>query len=342
MYLKRWGRVRSKAGLVLALFLLAVLAVVSCGGGDGSVFFPPDAEPPVANKPVVPKAPIRITNAGAGTLAYTDYERGAVVFINTATLEEVGRFSVPGTPLGIAVVANTVFVGIPQRLENGRLKGGNVDAYNREGKYLYTLGSNSGYGLTKKPVDIEINETLGGTGRIFVLDASIKKVKDYSLANPKDETSYTFPSFGAFANATSIALDTVNNYVLVSDYGGFGKLDTAHGWDNNPAEIQVYDDWVYTPLDPKFINSTQPGYEFSTPQGGAVDSSGNFYVADILGGRVLIFNSAGQGIGTLGSPGTGPGELLSPLDVVLDEATGDVFVTNNRNGRIEVFRGAMP
>jgi hypothetical protein len=41
--------------------------------------------------------------------------------------------------------------------------------------------------------------------------------------------------------------------------------------------------------------------------------------------------------GTLGSFGDGPGQLMLPLDTVA--AAGDVYVTNNRAGRIERFAG---
>ena len=47
------------------------------------------------------------------------------------------------------------------------------------------------------------------------------------------------------------------------------------------------------------------------------------------------------GIASLAGHGTGVGELFLPLDVAIDEYEGDIFVTNNRMGRIEVFRGAV-
>lgn len=336
-----WGKLL-KPSIFFIAALAAMQLVVSCsdGGGNGVT-----TEPIEIYRSGFSETPIRITNAGDSTLAYTDYEQGAVVFINTVTLEEVSRFSVPGTPLGIAVVSNTVFVGIPERTEDGVKKGGNVNAFDMDGKYLYTLGSASGYGLTKIPTDIEVDETAGTAGVVFVLDASTKKVKPYDLSNPSLEpTSFSFwnlipIAFGdAFFNPTGLALDTVNQLVYISDYGGTGG--GAHGMGDQPPQIQSapYQAFGWTPL---VVNSVVPGYEFSTPQGLALDSSGNVYVPDVLGGRVLIFNSDGEGIGSIGSPGTDPGEFLSPLDIVLDEATGDIFVTNSRNRRVEVFRGAM-
>ena len=53
---------------------------------------------------------------------------------------------------------------------------------------------------------------------------------------------------------------------------------------------------------------------------------------------VLIF------VKNIGERGTDIGQLFYPLDVFVDDVSKDVFVTDNRNGRVTVFRseGAMP
>ncbi len=79
---------------------------------------------------------------------------------------------------------------------------------------------------------------------------------------------------------------------------------------------------------------------FSRPQGLAVDGQGHIFLVDCLIGRVLVLDrNTGATIKSLGTYGRSgaPGEMALPLDVVIDSRTKNVFVTNNRLGRIEVF-----
>jgi tripartite motif-containing protein 71 len=67
----------------------------------------------------------------------------------------------------------------------------------------------------------------------------------------------------------------------------------------------------------------------------AIDGSGRVFVADI-GGSIDIFTVEGTSIGSIGSPGIGPGQLQQPRDVALD-ALGRVYVADSYNHRIVVF-----
>ncbi len=114
----------------------------------------------------------------------------------------------------------------------------------------------------------------------------------------------------------------------MSDYGdpsgSFGV--------NIPARVQIFD---YDARDLGGISGT-----FSRPQGLAVDGSGHIFLADAFRGVVLVFDRAtGSELKILGGFGSGPGQLFLPWDVVIDGTSKDVFVTSNRPGRVEVFRG---
>ena len=86
--------------------------------------------------------------------------------------------------------------------------------------------------------------------------------------------------------------------------------------------------------------STSYSAIFSTPQGLWVTSSNQLFVADALSGQIKIFNLINKEAGVpLGSLGINEGELHYPLDVLVDEATNDVYVADNQNGRITVFVG---
>jgi hypothetical protein len=63
-------------------------------------------------------------------------------------------------------------------------------------------------------------------------------------------------------------------------------------------------------------------------------------LVDSVRGQVLVFEGGGwswTGIKKFGGRGTGPGQLLHPLDVAVDPITADVVVTSRLTGRIEVF-----
>ena len=68
----------------------------------------------------------------------------------------------------------------------------------------------------------------------------------------------------------------------------------------------------------------------------AVDGSNNVFVA--TGGGVWKFSTSGTPLTSWGSAGTGPGEFNSPCGVAVD-ATGNVYVADTENNRIQVFTG---
>lgn len=70
-------------------------------------------------------------------------------------------------------------------------------------------------------------------------------------------------------------------------------------------------------------------------EGLAIDADGNVYVAQYAG-RIGVYSAAGVLISTIGSPGTGRGQLNSPYDVALD-GHGRVYVADAYNHRVEVF-----
>ena len=90
--------------------------------------------------------------------------------------------------------------------------------------------------------------------------------------------------------------------------------------------------------------------QFNGPEGVAVDSSGNVYVADSFSNRVEKFTSTGVYITQWGcstpnpSPpacnaGSGNGQFNNPPDVAVD-ASGNVYVTDYFNNRVQKFTSA--
>ena len=60
-------------------------------------------------------------------------------------------------------------------------------------------------------------------------------------------------------------------------------------------------------------------------------------MADRNNDRVLKFGSDGTYLATIGSPGTGNGQLNDPTGVWVDQA-GNLYVVEQANNRIQVFQ----
>ncbi len=76
--------------------------------------------------------------------------------------------------------------------------------------------------------------------------------------------------------------------------------------------------------------------QYNSPNGIAVDSSGNVYVTDYDNNRVQKFDSNGNFITKWGSEGSKNGQFDGPQGIAVD-SSGNVYVTDEGNIRIELF-----
>lgn len=266
-------------------------------------------------------SPARITFDAKGNLLVTDYFQGNVLTVSPVSLETISEISINGRPLGIAWAKDLIYVGNSTT--------GQVEVFNTAGQMQYLLGH--GVYPINFPLDIAI-----GNGNVYVVDGNAKVVMVYSL----DGTFITtIPQYGhdrnILANPTAIAVDTNHNQVFVSDYGDLGRDETI-----NPR-IQVFDlqgTLLYT------IKSGEKNkYRFTMPQGLALNSKQQLFVTDSLTGEIHIFDANdGMLLGKVKGSGskTGVFKMKMPLDLVIDDRTNDLFVTNNLMGNIQVFEKA--
>jgi tripartite motif-containing protein 71 len=68
--------------------------------------------------------------------------------------------------------------------------------------------------------------------------------------------------------------------------------------------------------------------QFKGPNGIAVDSDGNVFVADSGNARIQKFSSTGQFLGKWGRGGNGDGQFLKPYHIAID-SNNDIYVTED-------------
>jgi DNA-binding beta-propeller fold protein YncE len=73
---------------------------------------------------------------------------------------------------------------------------------------------------------------------------------------------------------------------------------------------------------------------FYQPQGLALDSHGDIYIADTNSNRIVKLSPKGKTLAVLGKKGSGPGQFLKPWALNLDRS-GNIYVADTYNGRIQ-------
>ena len=79
------------------------------------------------------------------------------------------------------------------------------------------------------------------------------------------------------------------------------------------------------------------GRAFFGPSGVTFDEQNNVYVGDFSNDRILKFTEDGELLGSIGSPGSDPGEFQGPAGVRISPVSGNFFVTDQFNNRVQVL-----
>jgi DNA-binding beta-propeller fold protein YncE len=270
-------------------------------------------------------APVRLTEGPPGQLLVSDYPARAVFVVDKQSTKILWTIDIDGTPMGVAWLDNRMYVG---NEETGCVEVHEVDVTKQKAKLVDWLGGRprkgSCQGLFNRPTDVAVDPE---TGQIFVLDIGDQFVKVFDSAGnylsrfppaaPGEQVSFV----------AAIAVDVTRKEVLVSDHGiPYGAV---------PPRILIFN---YAGGYLRFISG---GNVFARPQGLVTDSVGHIFVVDQYASELVILDQnevlENNEVGVVARLG-GPGELKGPSDVVLDQQSGDVFVSNTNLGRIQAYR----
>ena len=271
-------------------------------------------------QPLRLNSPNRLAFMPSGHILVSDHRLKGVAAWNSRRQELMRVVRIPGRVSGIAVGWNRIFVG------NERTQ--SVDVHTLGGRYRYVLGGADGQ--VRRPSDIALDIR---RGLVFVSDPGSGKVWVYDYRGP---LLRTLPAPGEpvkLHQPTGLTVDPERDEVLVSDFGKAGSFSMK-------AWVRIYDyDGFH--LDSISGSRGTSDFRFSRPQGIVLNGEGYIFLVDSLRGQVLVFDrDTLQGVRVIGELGRGPGQLFLPLDVLIDDRAGTLYVSNNRNARIEVFSGA--
>lgn len=202
--------------------------------------------------------------------------------------------------------------------------------------------------------------TIDDAGNIYVADLENSRIQ---IFDPSGHFFYKL-HLDDMGQANTVAIYNGNMYVVGSQKNQVQVFGITYGNATSAPNVVSTSPtmYSYTPQDgpsvPKValpITSTPPttgditpGYvtafgsegskngQLAAPQGIALDSTGNIYVADMLNNRVEKFDSTGNFISTIGSVGSADGQFSDPTSVAVDKS-GNLYVTDLNNYRIEKF-----
>jgi len=146
------------------------------------------------------------------------------------------------------------------------------------------------------------------------------------VADPEEEQIFVFSQQGRLIRTfgqnirkpIAITLDLEGNIVVLN---------------NGTNSIQVYD-----PLSGDLLvaHAPFPDDKRYDPIGIVVDHSGNFLISDFEQHIIRRVSPAGKVIGSIGSPGSGFGQLRAPVGLAVD-IKGTIWVADSGNNRISRF-----
>jgi RHS repeat-associated protein len=207
----------------------------------------------------------------------------------------------------------------------------------REPTYNSMFGSaGSGNGQFQFPT----LEALTSSGNVWVSDSTVDRLQEF---NEKGEYVTQFGSLGTgigqFKFPFGVAINKTSGNIYVSDrenyrvqeFSSTGTFIRMFGYGVSDGTVKYE---VCTTGCHVGIKGSQTG-QFGSPDGIAIDSSGNVWVVDETNNRLEELNEKGEYVNEYGTKGTGNGQLSQPVGIAYDN--GNLYVTEATNERVQEF-----
>lgn len=200
-------------------------------------------------------------------------------------------------------------------------------------------------------------------GRIYIADALVANLRVYDL---KARTIEFYSEEPIFSRPAGLAIDAADNlYVVDSDAAAVLVFDKERrplrsigvaaelqspayiAIDARRARIYVSDPKankivIYDRFGKKageigpLWGSEKGAGGFSSPQGMAIDKSGQLYVAELLGARISVFDAKGNFLRSFGERGDAHYQFEAPKDLAFD-SDGNLWVLDTRRAQIYTY-----
>jgi DNA-binding beta-propeller fold protein YncE len=227
-------------------------------------------------------------------------------------------FDITGQGAGGLSLPTDVAVG-----SDGRIfvvDGGNhrIVAFDRNGKYLLTIGSKgSGEGQFKDPVGVGTD----GKGRVYVADTGNHRIQVFGT---EGRFQYAFPvvDSGLAIRPIDVAADASGAKIYVSG--------------NNNHKVMAYA--APGKLVRQWGGNGESGGMFRYPASVVVSAGEDVYIADALNSRVQGFDEEGALLIQVGTWGVLPGQLFRPKGVAVD-GKQNIYISDSYMDVIQVYDG---
>lgn len=204
-----------------------------------------------------------------------------------------------------------------------------VEEFSSGGTFVQAFGTlGTGNGQLKGPRGI----TIDGSGNVWVADTGNSRVEEFSKAGTfmlKFGTEGPFyPELAIqFKSPTAIAYSATHSWLYVADSG------------NNLIRVFSLSGEQRFKVGATAGAPGSGNGQFNQPEGVAIDTSGNLWVADTGNTRIQELNSEGHYLKQFGEAGSSEAYLHAPKGVAVD-SEGNVFVADTLRGRILAYTSA--
>ena len=159
----------------------------------------------------------------------------------------------------------------------------------------------------------------------------------------------SLPGVGVAPNGTIFVSDRNNHKIHVFDADrkfirSFGQQGVETGQLQHPTGVTISTDGLLYVTHSNVVDVLKDDGVFMKQIGcGTLNwpwdvavHQGEVFVADLGNHRVAVFSQDGELIRTIGSEGTGPGQLRHPTGVAISP-DGELYVSDSNNGRVQVL-----